>query len=288
MTKLGHCRFCQSTNFIKLFDKYGYEVVKCQRCGLIFLNFNPTAEFITDYYGENFFNDPGTKHGFKNYERERDTLQKTFSERIEVIKRERSFGKLLDIGCATGIFLEEATKYWDAYGVEISTYAANIAKNKNLNVFAGELHHCPYLKLRFDIVTLWDTIEHLNDPAETVKKIGAITAPGGFIFLTTGDVESLAAKLSGKFWHLYNIPQHLSFFSPKTIGPLLWQGGFKIRKISYPGAHFTLDYLLFRLATFYKFNSALSFYESLRRRRLLNQSLMINLHDIMFVAAQKQ
>ncbi len=288
INKLNYCRICNSLNISPLFIKSGYEVSRCLNCSLVFLNFRPSAQFLKDYYAEDFFNDSGSKHGFSDYEKEKVSLQKTFGERLKIIRKYKDGGKLLDVGCATGTFLEEASKYFEAYGSEISAYATKVAQEKNLNVLCGDLPGTPFMDMGFDVVTLWDTIEHLENPVEMIRTIGKITSPGSVVILTTGDVEGFVAKLSGRYWHLYNIPQHLSYFSQITVAAALKAGGFILREVTYPSVNFTLDYLLFRLVTFYKIGKLLPLYAWLKNKRLLDASVKINLFDIMMVVAQKE
>lgn len=288
INRLGRCRLCFSGNISEIFEKYSYEITKCRNCGFIFLNFSPTEKFIKDYYSEDFFNDPGIKHGFNDYEREIKSLGKTFSERIDVIKKYKGHGTLLDIGCATGAFLEAATNSFRTYGLEISDYAGAVARKRGLEVFTGKLENSPYLQRRFDVITLWDTIEHLNGPNQIMESLSRMTNPESILAITTGDVGSLFSKLSGRFWHLYNIPQHLSFFDRASITRLLEKHQFRVKQITYPSLHFSLNYLLFRLLTFYKINKLIPFYEFLRKRQWLNLDLTINLFDIMFVIAEKK
>lgn len=285
--RLGFCRLCQSLDFSALFIKDGYEISRCSKCGFRFLDFNAPSDFLRDYYSRDFFEDPGVKHGFSNYESETENLRITFSERIEALRKLKPSGSLLDIGCATGAFMAEASRYWKVSGVEISLYAAGEARKKNLEVFAGAVEDSPNIKEKFDVVTLWDTIEHLNDPLRTMEKIKKITYPDAIVALTTGNVASFTARISGQHWHLYNIPQHLSFFDEKSITKLLEEGGFKVLKITYPSVNFTLDYLLFRLLTFYKIKAFIPFYQKLKQRGLLKANVRMNLYDIMQVIAQK-
>lgn len=285
--KLNRCRVCSSTNYTSLFIKDHYGVTKCNQCNLVFLNFAPSDKFLVNYYSENFFKDSGIKHGFSNYEKEVSNLRKSFTEHIKTLQKYQDDGSLLDIGCATGVFMELAARYWQVYGIEISPYASRIAQEKRLKVFNGKLQDSPYTKMKFNVVTLWDTIEHLTNPLETVQLLGKMIKPKGIIALTTGDVNSLAAKISGRHWHLYNIPQHLSYFDRKTITNLLSKGGFAVREICYPGVNFTLDYFLFRLISFYKLRLILPFYKELSQKNFLNVNLKINLSDIMLVVAQK-
>ena len=263
-------------------------MAKCNKCSLIFLDFEPDRKFFTDYYSNEFFNDPGTKHAYSDYEKEAKSLKESFEIRSNIISRYRSGGILLDLGCATGAFLETASKYWQACGVDISEYAVFQAKQKKLDVFCGEIQDSPYIKQKFDIITLWDTIEHVTDPKLTIQHINKILKPGGIIAMTTGDVGSVISRLCERFWHLYNIPQHLSFFDKFTITKLLEDENFVVREILYLPINLTLDYLLFRFMTFYKLSFMRPLYRSLRGLNILDKSININLYDIMFVIAQKK
>ncbi len=286
--KLNRCRVCGSRDHSALFIKGGYEVAKCGNCGLVFLNFAPSDKFLRDYYAEDFFNDPGTKDGYSDYKEEAVNLGRTFRNRIDILKKyKEKGGTLLDVGCATGEFMEIAAECWDVYGVEISSYASRIAGGKGLNVFNGKLEQSPYLSTGFGVVTLWDTIEHVAEPLDTMRLISRIVKPEGIIALTTGDVGSLASKVCGRYWHLYNIPQHLSYFSKGTITDLLKRSGFKVVEIAYPALNFTLDYLLFRLLTLYNLKFALPAYKKFTHKGLLNLNIKINLFDVMLVIAQK-
>lgn len=285
--KLDVCRLCDSSQFIPLFVKEGHEVCRCKACNLVFLNFEPTPTFLKEYYAEDFFNDIGKKQGYSHYENESKSLHATFLQRIKQIRKFRDGGSLLDVGCATGTFLEVASKYWDVSGSEISEYAAKMARQKGFQVYECPSEKLENLATKFDVVTMWDVIEHVAQPVKTIKLIGNIVKPGGIVALTTGDVGSLAAKFSGRKWHLYNIPQHLSYFDTGTIQKLLREGGFMIKEIRYPSLYLTLDYLLFRLITSKRWSFASGWYRRFSRSRFSKVYLKMNLFDIMQVIAQK-
>lgn len=256
-------------------------------CNLVFLNFEPTDTFLKQYYAEDYFNNAEEKQGYSHYENESKSLHATFLQRIKQIRKFRDGGSLLDVGCATGAFLEAASKYWDVSGSEISEYAAKMARQKGFQVYEYQTEELENLTTKFDVVTMWDVIEHVAQPVKTIKLVGKIVKPGGVIALTTGDVESFVAKLSGRKWHLYNIPQHLSYFDTKTMQKLLAQGGFTIKEIRYPGLYLTLDYLFFRFITSFKWSFASAWYRRFSQSRFSKIALKMNLFDIMQVIAQK-
>src|SRR3972149_8820109 len=285
--KLNKCPLCKSDDYKVLFVKYDYEVAKCNECGMTFLNFDPDDKFFTNYYAEDFFNDPGIKHAYSDYEKEAESLKKSFKDRVNIISTYQPGGTLLDVGCATGAFMEVAASNWDVYGGDVSEYSIEQAKKKNLKAFSGVIRDSPFKDQKFDVVTLWDTIEHVADPQETIQQISEMTKPGSVVALTTGDVGSSIAKLSGRYWHLYNIPQHLSYFDKTTITRIFNESGFEVVEIIYPSIQLSLDYLLFRLVTFYKLKFAFNFYKLLKKTGILRPNLNINLYDIMLVVAKK-
>ncbi len=99
----------------------------------------------------------------------------------------------------------------------------------------------------FDAVTLWDVLEHLPEPHAALAEIARILRPGGRLVLTTGDVGSLAARLSGSRWHLYTIPEHLFFYTRKSLRLLLEAHGFRVESLRAEGSTYTLGYLMERL-----------------------------------------
>ena len=284
------CRVCAENKKIKVeFIKNSYKLLKCPTCGLTYLDYNPKLWQITKFYSANYFKGCGLDFGYYNYFAEKTNLVKIGEKRLEEIERLTKIGKILDVGCATGFFLEVAkNRGWQVSGLEISSFAGNVAKKKfGKNIIIGELKEDTFPKNYFDSVTLWDTIEHLPNPKNTLKIIYKNLKNGGVLALSTGNIESLLAQISGRSWHLYHLPEHLSFFSPKTIAKLLENCGFKVISISHPGSYYTLEYLVRRASGSYP-NRLIKIFESLISKSFLARlSLYINLFDIMTVYARK-
>jgi SAM-dependent methyltransferase len=105
----------------------------------------------------------------------------------------------------------------------------------------------PFASETFDAVTLWDVLEHLPDPHAALAELSRVLRPGGRILLTTGDVGSLAARLSGARWHLYSLPEHLFFYSRRSLRLLLETHGFRVESLRAESSVYTLGYLVERL-----------------------------------------
>lgn len=182
---------------------------------------------IAGMYGESYFQKPVSgripKEGYFDYEM---IPPSEFLWRINLIKYLcpcPSEGKLLDIGCATGKFLEMArSNGWDVYGVEISAYAANRARNRGLNVHTGTLESASYDTGFFDIITAFDVLEHLVDPKGFLHEVRRILKPGGTFILLTPNAGAYRAKTLGDQWIGFTASlEHTLYFTPDSLRTIL-------------------------------------------------------------------
>jgi SAM-dependent methyltransferase len=157
-------------------------------------------------------------------------------------------GRLLDVGCYTGLFLKAALAAgWDAFGIEPSRWAARTAAERLPGrVTPGFLRGAHFPPASFDVVTAWDVVEHLTDPREDLTRMARLLRPGGWLFLSTMASEALIARLLGRRWPWY-MDMHRYYFTPRTLEMLLAQTGFTLRVVeSYP--HYTsLRYIVWKL-----------------------------------------
>ena len=206
----------------------GYAIVRCTGCGLRFLDPQPTEAELTALYSEHYYVSADSRQrGYEGYATEAENWRRTFRDRLRDLPA--TSGTLLDVGAATGFFVEQAQSIgWDAVGVEPSEWAAEYARTQlGVDVQTGTLESARYPDAAFDVVTLWEVIEHLPDPAVTLREVRRILRPGGHLILSTPDAGSLAARLSGKRWLGWRkVPEHLFFFDRPNLDRLLIQEGF--------------------------------------------------------------
>lgn len=219
------CEVCGATDSRPLLVKDGWPVVCCDRCGLVYVDATLDRAELDAFYGQAYFEGDV----FAGYMGEREARLHEGRARVRRLARVAPGGRLLDVGCAAGFFLAPAAERYEAVGVEISDYAARYARERmGLDVVTGELADARFPDERFDVVTLWDTIEHLVEPAATVGEIARITRPGGMLAISTGNVASRLARRGLEQWSLMAPPGHLFFFSPATLGRLLGRHGFDV------------------------------------------------------------
>ena len=252
------CSLCESDRSIFRYEVQDYLLdhletkayfYQCQNCGLIYQNPRPSLSEMSQYYPDDYlpFQADASNQSFLI----RKAIKYGYQNRINNVTRFKKFGNLLDIGCGSGEFLEQfkTIKGWDLSGVEINSYAAKIAQKKGLNIFNGTLEEARFPDDSFDAVTMWDVLEHLHDPKQTLREVKRILKPGGIIALRLPNGDSWDLKLFKRYWSGLDAPRHLYVFTHKTIHQLLDISGFDILQMhskqgSYIGFTLSLSFWL--------------------------------------------
>ena len=222
------------------YDAYG-RIVRCNRCRLVYTNPRPRADTIAEGYRKAV--DP-------DYAREDSSRSINAHLSLHTLKRFAHSGRLLDVGCATGYFLNAARLDFETQGIELSEWAAKYARERlRLDVVNAGLDDAPLPSAHFDVVALNDVIEHFTDPRAALVRIHGLLKPGGLLYLVTPDIDSLSARLMrGRWWGLR--PAHVYYFSPATLGALLRETGFEVELVKSYGRIFTWGYWLSRLKNY--------------------------------------
>jgi 2-polyprenyl-3-methyl-5-hydroxy-6-metoxy-1,4-benzoquinol methylase len=218
------------------------------------------------FYDESYFQSAAAQRGYDDYDSLEPGLRRTARTRLRALRRaaadsgasrkttgpgalDRS--RLFDVGCGTGVFLDEARRGgFETAGLEVSAYAAERARARGLNVQCGAVDDFAPAPGSFDAITMWDVIEHLKHPAATVDRLARALRPGGVLALSTGDLGSLCARISGRRWHLFNLPEHLYFFTPRSLRSLLRRAGLAVSFVRRELTWFPASYLVERLCKF--------------------------------------
>ena len=254
-----------------------YQIVTCNKCGMVYSSPRPKPKFIEDIYSQ-------TEDEI--YVKEERGRYKTFSN---VLKRfPKKSGKMLDIGCNTGIFLEEAKRLgFETYGIEPSVHSAQRAREvKGLNVIAGVAPCETPWNTKFEFITLWDVIEHLCDPLPVLHFMKDLLTDDGEVHIATMNLDSLYVNLVGENWPWY-MEMHLHYFTVKSITKLLERAGFKVTK-TYGYTHIVhRDYLEEKLKSIW---SPLVFPAKLVSKLIMDSEgfIPVNLGDMMHIVAVKR
>jgi 2-polyprenyl-3-methyl-5-hydroxy-6-metoxy-1,4-benzoquinol methylase len=221
------------------------QIIRCRQCGLISTDLSVNRVALENLYSSSYYET--RKDYYFNNKVINNSISKEnelivdFQKGLSTIEKFATGGRLLDLGCALGVFLYLARERgWDTYGVDISEYAASYARNfLGLKAYAGELQEINFPDGWFDVITLWDIVEHFPDPSCQLREVHRILKNDGIIFLNTPNGEALLRllahmifRLTGglisypvkKLYHEY----HLYYFTPATFTELLEANGFKI------------------------------------------------------------
>ncbi|MFH1116625.1 MAG: class I SAM-dependent methyltransferase [Pseudomonadota bacterium] len=282
------CAVCGSSQSELLFEKAGYEVLKCRICGFRYAHFEPGEDFARRFYTDDFFKDGYHKNGYIDYVADRHNHRRMAIQALKFMERYVKGGTLLDVGCAAGYFLEALGPAWEPYGCEPSEEMAALARKK----FGDRISHLPFEDygpdVPFDVVTMWDALEHVVDPAVCIRKVHGVLRDHGYVFLRTPDAGSPAARLLGRAWYHYAPPGHLHFFDRKTISLLLDRNGFRLLKIVYLARYVSLAEIVINLGIMLDMGKVKDLSGRLMNNARWNLTIPYQVFDEMVVAAVKK
>ncbi|MFZ6027656.1 MAG: class I SAM-dependent methyltransferase [Chloroflexota bacterium] len=237
------CNLCGSTSANALYqltdlllerDDVSAQLVKCSQCGLIYQNPRPTLAEMAQHYPPEY-ESYATPARDKPSWLVRKAIEYGVAKRCRTVTRKKNGGRLLDVGCASGTFLHGMQRYpqWALYGVEPSEHAAGIAqKAYGLNVRVGTLEAASFPDAYFDVVTLWDVLEHLHDPFNGLREIHRILKPQGLLVLRVPNADSVDARRFGPAWAGLDAPRHLYVFATDTLTRLVDKAGFQTKEVN--------------------------------------------------------
>jgi len=217
-------------------------VMRCLSCGHGYRALRLDSEILAALYAE---------QDVANYVAEGRGRSRTAREHWEFVKSLMPRGALLDVGCASGLFLERACHAgWKATGIEPSPLLCEYARERMgdaAEIVCGTLESVALAPAQFDIVTLWDVLEHAPDPKSFLRGCTASLKPGGFVLLNVPHIESRVARLMGRHWPLL-LPEHLHYFSRTSLLHCGRDAGLALERFDHRLAFFSVGHVFQRLA----------------------------------------
>jgi SAM-dependent methyltransferase len=238
MELLRNCPVCGSETFDPFISGKDYfltgesfEIVKCRTCGFRFTNPRPEPGELGKYYqSSEYISHSDSRQGLfaTVYQQVR---KYTLRQKYELINGFQPKGEILDIGCATGQFLNYmAERGWKATGIEPDDKTRNRAISEfGLQVFPEE-HLTSISKPSFNVITMWHVLEHVSDLNGRMKQIKDLLMPGGTLIIAVPNCNAKDAETYREFWAAYDLPRHLYHFAESDIKLLMENYGFKIVK----------------------------------------------------------
>ena len=229
MNQHHSCLICNSTALKPLKGYEATHLCKCQNCGFVFAQAIPTMEELEKHY-----------EGYSRNDYLSPITIKRYNELLDYFEQFRKTGKLIDVGCGIGYFLEEAKKRgWEVYGTEFTDEAIKICEAKGINMQKGVLSPEDFDPNSFDVITSFEVLEHINNPQEEINNFHKILRKGGLVYLTTPNFNSLLRYRLKSAYNVITYPEHLSYYTKRTIHRLFKNKGFKKHKLQTTGISLT-------------------------------------------------
>jgi 2-polyprenyl-3-methyl-5-hydroxy-6-metoxy-1,4-benzoquinol methylase len=195
-----------------------YHMHKCLGCGVVYQHPRPTPTKMADFYPETY--QQYTPALTKEKSWSRFSRSYGLGKRSRFVQRYGRCDRLLDVGCATGDFLEMVQRDGldQAVGIEPIYSAARYAcKEVGLTVIQSVLNHSPFPDETFDTITMWDVLEHVYHPRQVIAEISRLLKPDGILIVNHPNLESLDRRLFGHYWLGYELPRHLYLYPHELL-----------------------------------------------------------------------
>ncbi len=218
----GNCLACLSDNSRLLGVKNHYQLRQCSQCGTIFTNSKNEQEALRDLY-EHYYD-------YANFETA-PVVAASLEKLIRSFKSFRHTSRLLDVGYGEGGLLRIAQKQgWNCYGTEISPQALEYGQGCGWTVSSEADTHPLFPAQGFDVVTMIELLEHVQNPHQLLRMAAQLLRPGGVLYLTTPNANSLNRRLLGLKWSVISPPEHLTIWTVQGLRLALSQAGFQLQR----------------------------------------------------------
>lgn len=220
-------RICVACGAEALRPLGGYQadhLVRCERCGLTFASRRPTdAELEAHYSAYGDWPDS-------------EFTRRRYREVLSSFEEHRSVGRVFDMGCGAGYFLEEAQRAgWEPHGSTVGSLSIDMCRAKGLHVVSADEAADVFPAGHFDVATAFEVVEHLRDPDVEAALLERVLRPGGLLYCTTPNFDSLTRRVLGPDWRVIAYPEHLIYFTAATLASWLEPHGFRLVKLEATG-----------------------------------------------------
>lgn len=220
-----HCLLCKG-HLLKPLKGYEHAfLVKCNNCGFVFCSRVPSQSELLDHY-----------KNYPQFATLSPITKKRYSELLERLEPFRKTNNLMDLGCGSGLFLECAReKGWNVHGTEFSAEIIKAVRSKGIEVHKADELPQELFNLKFDVVSSFEVLEHVNTPHEEVELVNKLLRPGGALYITTPNFNAFSRLILKSKWNVIEYPEHLSYYTPSTLHQLLDQHGLLQRSLTTSG-----------------------------------------------------
>lgn len=242
-----HCLVCGARATRRLYQLSRFEIHRCAVCAQVFLFPLPSEEAIAELFARLYRDGQGSVPELQDYyaacfdAAPGSPVVRISQSWLEAISHHATGGRLLDIGCGTGIFCNTARKYgWEPLGIDEAEQAVAFAREHyGVDVQLGNFETLKMDGMMFDLVTMWDVIEHSRDPRRLLDAAVRCLKPGGLIGLSTPNQQNIMETVAGPLYRAsggrvrkplekFYLLEHFLYFCPRTLRQLVTGAGFEV------------------------------------------------------------
>lgn len=217
MSDFKNCLLCNSNNLVVLEDFKKDHLCKCRDCGFVFAQKIPSMQELLDEYAKYPRNDEISPITIRRY-----------PYLLKLFEKYRENNTIIDVGAGDGHFIETAKiAGWEAYATEFDDRAVELCRQKGVHVEQGKLDASKYPSAFFDVIFSSEVLEHINNPVEEIRNFNKILRKGGVVYITTPNLNSLSFRFLKHKWNIFHYPEHLCYYTPKTLEKLFTDNGFR-------------------------------------------------------------
>ena len=273
-----NCPICKGTDLKSLWNVNGYSIARCGTCTLVFVRNQVTADELTAHYAG------GTDEAYDDSNR--GCLDYYYNKLADLIRqRIPNPGRVLDLGCSRGWFLDAMTG-WECHGNEISpTDAAAARERYGDNIVTGSFEDYPMRDAYFDVITLQDVFDHFRDPMPALAKCRSMLKPGGIIAIKVHNISCIYAKLTGAGFYAIIPPSHLFYYNRRSLSLALSKAGFQVVDARFIGHLMKVQTIFWRLSRNNPESPYFRIFRQLEKSSLGELKFHKNLHDIITISA---
>jgi 2-polyprenyl-3-methyl-5-hydroxy-6-metoxy-1,4-benzoquinol methylase len=278
------CIVCKGKDISTKYIINGFHIVKCRNCSLLFVREILSREELDEYSKKGIAGDQDYTYTDQG---NLENLNFYYHQLSVIIHNRIARGRLLDVGCATGLFLD-CMPGWERYGIEPMVSQAKIAKERYQDdIHIGTLEDCKYPIGYFDLITLQDSLDHMPDPLAAIDKCYSLLKPQGLLVVKVHDFSCLFAKIMRSKFYAFIPPYHLVYFNRKNLFETLARGKFKVEQYKYITQRLFLKTILFRSSQNNENSIYYYLYNLINHTPFKDIKIKKNLHDIITVFASK-
>ncbi len=221
------CPVCRNVEFVSYLKVNDFNLIRCKKCKLGITHPFPSTEQSLQANLETY----NSEQRIQLYLTKIDYFKKRYRKYLQNIRNYKPQGKLLDVGCNIGLFLVTAKEEgFEATGIELNKECADYGvKNFELDIVNDYLENRGFQDGTFDIVTMFDVLEHIPDMRNALGEVRRVLKKDGLLVVQLPNLDSIMARITGSNWVWLTTPDHLYHFNPKNLSEFLLSNGFRIK-----------------------------------------------------------